>query len=117
MALSDRIEIILTEKGLNQKQFAESIYVTKGYVSRLLKDKIGMSNSTAMLIEKIHGYSRDWILHGTEPKMLQNAGVRELTPVQRKIIAEIELMTDDELFFITTYIEAVKKKKAMDEKK
>jgi hypothetical protein len=48
--------------------------------------------------------------------MLQNNGVRELTPVQKKIIAEIELMTDDELFFVTTYIEAVKKKKAMEEK-
>ncbi|GHU69611.1 hypothetical protein FACS189450_02760 [Spirochaetia bacterium] len=117
MAVSDRILIILKEKGLNQKQFAESIYVTGGYISRLLNSDIGMSNSTAMLIEKIHGYSRDWILHGTESKMLQNAGVRELTPIQRKIIAEIELMTDDELFFITTYIEAVKKKKAMDEKK
>ena len=117
MALSERILIILKENHLNQKKFAESIYATEGYVSRLLKDKMGMSNSTAMLIEKVHGYSRDWILHGTEPKMLQNNGVRELTPVQRKIIAEIELMTDDELFFVTTYIEAVKKKKAMEEKK
>jgi hypothetical protein len=24
-----------------------------------------MSNSTAMLIEKVHGYAKDWVLHGT----------------------------------------------------
>jgi transcriptional regulator with XRE-family HTH domain len=113
LALPDRILLILEEKHLNQKQFAESIYVTKGYISRLLKNYIGMSNSTAMLIEKIHGYAKDWILHGTGPKLLNAGEIKELTPVQRKIIAEIELMTDDELFFIATYIEAVKKKKAL----
>ncbi|MDR0878260.1 MAG: helix-turn-helix domain-containing protein [Treponema sp.] len=113
MALSDRISTILKENGFNQKQFAESVFVTEGYVSRLLKDAIGMSNSTAMLIEKVHGYSKEWILHGTGPKMLKNGGAKSLTAVQKKLIAEIELMTDDELFFIVTYIEAVKKKKAM----
>jgi transcriptional regulator with XRE-family HTH domain len=113
MALSDQILTILKEKGLNQKQFAESIFATEGYVSRLLKNDIGMSNSTAMLIEKVHGYAKEWVLHGTGPKMLKNGDPKALSPVQRKIIAEIELMTDDELFFIATYIEAVKKKKAM----
>jgi transcriptional regulator with XRE-family HTH domain len=114
MALADRILTILKENHLNQKQFAESIYATDGYISRLLNDKVGISNSTAMIIEKVHGYAKDWVLHGTEPKMLKNPGGQPLTPVQRKIIAEIELMTDDELFFVAAYIEAVKKKKAME---
>jgi transcriptional regulator with XRE-family HTH domain len=111
MAVSDRVRIILQEKGLNQTKFAESIYATRGYISRLLKGEIGISNSTAMLIEKIHGYTREWILNGTEPKMSPSAG-QPLSPLQRKIIQEVEAMTDDELFFIATYIEALKKKKA-----
>jgi transcriptional regulator with XRE-family HTH domain len=117
MAISDRILIILSEKNLNQTQFAESIYVTRGYVSRLLKNAIGMSNSTAMLIERVHGYTKNWVLHGQEPKMAPNTAPRDLTPVQKRLIAEIETMSDDELFFIVTYIEAFKKKKELDRKK
>jgi transcriptional regulator with XRE-family HTH domain len=117
MVLADRIQTILTEKGLNQRQFAESIFATDGYVSRLLNKDIGMSNSTAMLIEKVHGYSKEWVLHGTGPKMLKNGGEQGLTALQKEIIAEIERMTDDELFFVAVYIEAVKKKKALEKKR
>ncbi|MDR1931684.1 MAG: helix-turn-helix domain-containing protein [Spirochaetales bacterium] len=116
MSLSDRIRLIIRERGLNQRKFAESVYVTEGYISRLLNDAgVGISKSTAMLIEKVHGYAKDWILKGTEPK-LSAASPRPLTPTQKKIIAEIERMSDDELFFILTYIEALKKKKAMETK-
>jgi transcriptional regulator with XRE-family HTH domain len=111
MAVSDRVRIILQERGLNQTKFAESIYATRGYISRLLKGEIGISNSTAMLIEKVHGYTREWILNGAEPKMSPAAG-RPLSSLQRQIIQEVEAMTDDELFFIAAYIEALKKKKA-----
>jgi transcriptional regulator with XRE-family HTH domain len=116
MAISDRILIILGERKLNQRQFAKSIYVTEGYVSRLLKDAIGMSNSTAMLIERVHGYAKNWVLRGEEPKLAPDAAPRDLSPVQRRLIAEIEAMSDDELFFIVTYIEAFKKKKELDRK-
>jgi transcriptional regulator with XRE-family HTH domain len=117
MGLSDRIQTILKEKGLNQRQFAESIFATDGYISRLLNDHIGMSNSTAMLIENVHGYSKEWVLHGTGAKMLPRGETTELSALQKEIIAEIERMTDDELFFVATYIEAVKKKKALEKKK
>jgi transcriptional regulator with XRE-family HTH domain len=113
MVVSDRVRIIMQEKGMNQTKFAESIYATKGYISRLLKGEIGMSNSTAMLIENVHGYAREWILNGTEPKMSSQA-VQSLSQVQKKIIQEVEAMTDDELFFIATYIEALNKKKALE---
>jgi transcriptional regulator with XRE-family HTH domain len=111
MTISDRVRVIMREKSLNQKKFAQSIYVTEGYISRFLKGEIGMSNSTVMLIEKVHGYTRGWIRNGTEPKR-SSPDIKPLTPVQKKIIQEVESMTDDELFFIATYIEALKKKKA-----
>jgi transcriptional regulator with XRE-family HTH domain len=117
MALGDRIQTILKEKGLNQRQFAESIFATNGYISRLLKDHVGMSNSTAMLVEKVHGYAKDWVLHGTGPKRLEKGEVQALTALQKGIIVEIERMSDDELFFMAVYIEAVKKKKALERKK
>jgi transcriptional regulator with XRE-family HTH domain len=110
MAIPDRVSIIIGELGVTQKQFAESLSLTPAYISRLLKGELGMAKTTAMLIERVHGYSRDWILTGAEPKMAPNAPA-PLSPLQRRIITEVGRMTDEELFFVNVYIEAVRKKK------
>ncbi len=52
MKLSDRIRLIISENGLKQKEFAQSIQVTESYISKLLRDESGVSHSTAMLIEE-----------------------------------------------------------------
>ena len=36
MKLSDRIRLIISENGLKQKEFAQSIQVTESYISKLL---------------------------------------------------------------------------------
>jgi hypothetical protein len=67
-----------------------------------------MSNSTAMLIEQLYGYSKDWIIRGKEPKMLAGRG-RTLTSLQRKIIMDVEQMNEDELRALLAFIETLKK--------
>ncbi|MDR3341289.1 MAG: helix-turn-helix domain-containing protein [Treponema sp.] len=104
MELSDRIKTIIKESGLNQKNFARKINVTDSYISKLLRGESGMSNTTAFLIEEICGYSKDWILNGTEPKMANKSALKELTPLKRKIIADIEQMSPEELKAVYTYI-------------
>ncbi|MDR2483893.1 MAG: helix-turn-helix domain-containing protein [Treponema sp.] len=104
MDLSDRIRNIIKESGLNQKEFAKKINVTDSYISKLLRGYSGMSNTTAFLIEELYGYSKDWILHGLEPKMSRKNTSRELTPLKRKIITDIEQMTQEELKAVYTYI-------------
>ena len=59
MKLSDRIRLIISENGLKQKEFAQSIQVTESYISKLLRDESGVSHSTATLIEERYGYSAD----------------------------------------------------------
>jgi transcriptional regulator with XRE-family HTH domain len=108
MALSDRMRSIINECELKQKAFAKSINVTDSYISKLLRDESGMSNSTAMLIEQLYGYSKDWIIAGKEPKMLAGRG-RNLTGMQRKIIMDVEQMSEDELRALLAFIETLKK--------
>ena len=57
MKLSDRIRLIISENGLKQKEFAQSIQVTESYISKLLRDESGVSHSTATLIEERYSYS------------------------------------------------------------
>ena len=47
MKLSDRIRLIISENGLKQKEFAQSLQVTESYISKLLRDESGVSHSTA----------------------------------------------------------------------
>ncbi|GBU27248.1 hypothetical protein R84B8_00777 [Treponema sp. R8-4-B8] len=108
MALSDRIRTIVNEIGVSQKDFAKSINVTDSYISKLIRDESGMANSTALLIEQLYGYSKEWILKGKDPKMLAGRG-RKLTGLQRKIIMDIEEMNENELRAVLAFIESLKK--------
>ena len=108
MALSDRMRIIINECELKQKAFAKSINVTDSYISKLLRDESGMSHRTAMVIEHLYGYSKDWIISGQEPKKPAGRG-RDLTTLQRKIIMDVEQMNEDELRAVLAFIETLKK--------
>lgn len=104
MDLSDRIRLMISENGLKQKEFSKSINVTESYISKLIKGESGLSNSTALLMEERYGYSVDWILNGAEPKMAHNSKLKDLTPLQRKVIAEIEQMDEGDLSAVKAFI-------------
>ena len=108
MALSGRVRTIIDECGLKQKAFAKSINVTDSYISKLLRDESGMSNSTAMLIEQLYGYSKDWIIAGQGPKLSAGRG-RKLSFLQRRIIMDVEQMNERELQALLAFIESLKR--------
>lgn len=107
MDLSDRIRYIISENGLKQKEFAKSINVTESYISKLLRGESGLSNSTANLIAERYGYSVDWILNGMEPKMNLKYRTKNLSPIQRKVISEIEQMNEAELIAVKAFISSL----------
>ncbi len=111
MNLSDRIRLIISENNLKQKEFAKSINVTESYISKLLRGESGLSNSTATLIEERYGYTSNWILYGHEPKMNQKSTVKSLTPIQQKIISDIEQMNDSELIALSAFINSLEEYK------
>lgn len=107
MDMSSRIRLIISENSLKQKEFAKSINVTESYISKLLRGESGLSNSTATLIEERYGYSVDWILNGTEPKMSQRSKVKDLSPIQRKVISDIEQMDETDLAAVKAFINSL----------
>jgi transcriptional regulator with XRE-family HTH domain len=108
MALSDRMREIIQESGLNQKEFAQSLNVTDSYISKLLRNESGMSNTTAMLIEKLYGYSKRWIVQGEGEKKDANMETKNLSPLQKKILIDIEQMNVAELRALSAFIESLR---------
>lgn len=107
MGLPNRIKLIISENGLKQKEFAKSINVTESYISKLLRGESGLSNSTATLIEERYGYAADWILDGIEPKMSYRSKAKDLSPIQRKVISEIEQMDESDLAAVRAFISSL----------
>ena len=104
----DRIKQILKENGLKQKQFAYTIGVTESYISKLLKDpNIRLSQSLATLIEEKYGYSAEWILNGTEPKLKQISKNKSLSEIHQKALSQLEKMNDEQVKAVLAFINSL----------
>lgn len=108
MDLKDRLQLVLDEQHLKQKEFASTIKVTESYVSNMLRGKrSNISESLAMLIEQTYGYSAQWILTGEGDRYSTQANIPELSPAKRRVIAEIEKMSEAELDAVRVFINSL----------
>ena len=108
MTQCDRIREILKENRLKQKELAESIGVTEGYISVLLKKpEVKLSRSVAGLIEEKFGYSSDWVLTGSEPKIKYASRNRTLSDIHRRALARLEKMTDEQAKAVLAFINSL----------
>jgi len=108
MELKDRMQIILNEQHLRQKDLASAIKVTESYVSNILKGKRNnISEALAMLIGQTYGYSVQWILNGEGERCVAQSNGQELSPVKKRLIAEIEKMSDAELNAVKVFIDSL----------
>ena len=108
MELKDRIRIILDEQHIKQKDLAGAIKVTESYVSNMLKGKrCNISEALALLIEQAYGYSAQWVLTGEGERYVLKSDVPGLSPTKKRLIAEIEKMSEPELDAIKVFIDSL----------
>lgn len=108
MELKDRLQLVLNEQHIKQKDLASAIKVTESYVSNMLKGKRNnISESLALLIEQTYGYSAKWILTGEGERYITQSNFPELSPVKKRLIAEIEKMSESELDAIKVFIDSL----------
>lgn len=104
----DRIRLILQENKLKQKELAAELGVTESYISVLLKKPdVSLSRSIAALIEEKYGYSADWVLKGTEPKIKRISKNRALSEVHQRALAQLEKMNDSQVKAVLAFINAL----------
>lgn len=112
MELRDRIRLILNEQHIKQKDLAGAIKVTESYVSNMLKGKrCNISEALALLIEQTYGYSAVWVLTGEGDRYAPKSDVSDLSPTKKRLIAEIEKMSEPELDAVMVFIDSLDKYK------
>lgn len=101
--LGNRIKTIIGEKGLMQKEFAASLGVSPNYIYLITSGKKdSISQTLALLIESIYGYSAAWILTGESNKpSLSHRNLRQDT------IKRIRMMDEAELRAVTAFIRSL----------
>lgn len=108
MELKDRIRLILDEQHIKQKDLASAIKVTESYVSNMLKGKrCNISEALALLIEQAYGYSAQWVLTGEGDCYVSKSNAPDLSPTKKRLIAEIEKMSEPELDAVKVFIDSL----------
>ncbi len=108
MELKDRLQLILDEQHIKQKDLAKTIKVTESYVSNMLNGKRNnLSKSLALLIEQVYGYSAQWILTGQGDCYTTQSNIPELSPTKKRLIADIEKMSESDLDAIRVFIDSL----------
>jgi len=108
MELKDRIQLILTEQQIKQKDLAGALKVTESYISNILKGKrCNISEPLALLIEQVYGYSSQWVATGEGDRYAAKADRPALSPTKKRLIAEIEKMSEAELDAVKVFIDSL----------
>lgn len=108
MELKDRIQLILNEQHMKQKDLAGEIKVTESYISNMLKGKrCNISETLALLMEQLYGYSAQWILTGEGDRYVSKASAPGLSPTKKRLISEIEKMSEPELDAVKVFIDSL----------
>lgn len=108
MELKERISTIIKENHLKQKELAVLMGVTESYVSTLLSGRNrNISASVANLIEEKLGYNAPWLLSGEEPKYKQISKNPNLSDIHRRVISQVEKMSDEEIKAVLAFINSL----------
>ena len=102
------MRLILDEQHIKQKDLACAIKVTESYVSNILKGKrCNISEALALLIEQTYGYSAQWVLTGKGEQYISKSNAPNLSSTKKRLIAEIEKMSEPELDAIEVFIDSL----------
>jgi transcriptional regulator with XRE-family HTH domain len=108
MGISDRIRTIVCDLDISQTQFANTLGVSFTYINCLINGKRdNISQSLAILIQKLYGYSTQWILYddGDAVKKI----IHRALPSRPRLIAVLNTFTKDEIDMVVSHINYVVK--------
>jgi transcriptional regulator with XRE-family HTH domain len=106
MGLSDRLRIIVCDLNISQTKFANTLGVSFTYINCLINGKRdNISQSLAILIQKVYGYSAQWILY-EEGSVLKKIIYRTLKSRPR-LIAVMNTFTKEEIDMVLNHIDYI----------
>ncbi len=108
MNLSERIQLILKENNLKQRDFAKELGVTESYISAIISGRnTNVSLTLACLIEEKYGYNSEWIMTAKEPKLKTAGKNAALSDVHKRAIHRIEHLKPEQVKAVLAFVNAL----------
>jgi SOS-response transcriptional repressor LexA len=102
--LGERIQAIIKEVKIKQRDFAASLGLTEGYVSKLVNGaNANISITLANLIQEKYGFNTQWVIDGTGEKYVNDGH----SFLQRLALKKIETLTDSEVKAALAFLNAL----------
>jgi transcriptional regulator with XRE-family HTH domain len=106
MGISDRLRTVVCDLDMSQTKFAETLGVSFTYINCLINGKRGnISQSLAILIQKLYGYSAQWLLY-EEGDVLKRIIHRTLK-TRPHLIMLLNTLTKEEIDLVMKHIEYI----------
>lgn len=101
---AERISFIIIKENLTQAKLARKIGLHRSTISAICRNKIPISNKTATCIERILGYSKEWLIDG---KGNQRTDLKARLNTIKEIENIINSIGLDDLIKIKDYSKAI----------
>ena len=106
MGLSDRLRTIVCDLDISQTKFADTLGVSFTYINCLINGKReNLSQSLAILIQQIYGYSAQWLLY-EEGSVLKKI-IRRTLKTRPHLINILNTFTKEEINMVLDHIEYI----------
>jgi plasmid maintenance system antidote protein VapI len=106
LGISDRLGSIFFELNISQKKFADTLGVSFTYINCLINGKRkNISQPLALLIEKLYGYSAQWLLYG-EGNVSKKITRRTLN-TRPHLIKMFNTLTKEEIDLVIKHIDYI----------
>lgn len=108
MNLSERIQLILKENNLKQRDFAKELGVTESYISAIISGRnTNVSLTLACLIEEKYGYNSEWIMKAKGSKLKTASKNAALSDVHKRAIHRIEHLKPEQVKAVLAFVNAL----------
>lgn len=98
--ICERLQILLKELNISQRQFARKINLDAGYFSRIVHGKATPPDRILLLIENIFHVNKDWLENG-QGEIFSNQSV---SLAKKQILESINSLSDEQVEAVSSFI-------------
>lgn len=96
----ERLQILLNELNISQRQFAMKINLDPGYFSKIMRGKVNPPVRILLLIENVFHVNREWLENG-QGEIFSNQSV---SLAKKQLLESINILSDEQVNAVSAFI-------------
>ena len=97
LSIGSRLVQVIKDNGINQSKLADSVGLSTGYLSEIIKDKKVPSKTVLMAIQGAYGVSAHWLLTGEDSAQTGNKSIDNTSTDTVRLSVSEEALQGDEM--------------------